>query len=81
MTKSDPTRLPSLAKPADRRPLAVVGGAAAGDLLIEVSPLHPITSSHQAMILFYLISGCVLYLSGARRAVIAGAPALYSFGS
>ena len=39
-----------------------------GTFLIEVSPLHLLTSGHEAVILFYLISGFVLYLSCERRA-------------
>jgi len=39
-----------------------------GTFLIEVSPLHLLTSGHEAVILFYLISGFVLYLSYERRA-------------
>jgi peptidoglycan/LPS O-acetylase OafA/YrhL len=38
-----------------------------GTFLIEVSPLHLLTSGHEAVVLFYLISGCVLYLSIERR--------------
>jgi peptidoglycan/LPS O-acetylase OafA/YrhL len=98
MTKSDPTRLPSLDslrglaalsvvfchvlwlyRPNSLRlssvpPLLTVGHLRSwveqlpGTFLIEVSPLHLITSGHEAVILFYLISGCVLYLSCERHA-------------
>ncbi len=39
-----------------------------GTFLVEISPLHLATSGHEAVILFYLVSGCVLYLSYERPA-------------